>query len=66
MNNPQEIVDFIGLARLRDALGVTRRRVMIARAAGKFPASWYDAMERLSRRPLPREWFSFKGDTNAR
>lgn len=43
------------------ALNVQADAVRKAKSAGILPASWYDAMERLAGRPLPRNVFSFKG-----
>jgi hypothetical protein len=47
------------------AVGVKRDAVRKALKAGELPSSWYDALERLSGRPLPREIFSFKPKAGA-
>jgi hypothetical protein len=61
MKTPSEIIDYIGPDTVRDAIGVDEKRIRQARLGPKLPASWYDTLERLAGRPLPREVFSFKG-----
>ena len=61
MKTASDIIDFVGPDRAMAALGVQRDAIRKARASGELPASWYDAMEKLAGRPLPREAFSFKG-----
>ena len=61
MNTASEIIDFVGAERIKEALSVKDDAVRKARTAGIMPASWYDAVERLAGRPLPRSLFTFKG-----
>lgn len=65
MKTPREAIDFIGPARMREKLRVGQPSIAKARRDGRFPACWYDAMENMAGRPLPREWFSFKGKDDA-
>ena len=43
------------------AVGVVPEQVTNYGSAGKLPAAWFDAMERLTGRQLPRRLFTFKG-----
>jgi hypothetical protein len=61
MKTPSEILNFVGVDAARNALGVGADRMRIAQKADKLPASWYDTLERLAGRPLPRDVFTFKG-----
>ena len=61
MKTAPEIIDYVGQDAIMAELGVQADAVRKARAAGVLPASWYDAMERLAGRPLPRSVFTFKG-----
>lgn len=62
MKTPREILDYIGDdALVAQAVDVALVRVDRARRSETLPASWLDALERLAKRPLPREAFSFKG-----
>jgi hypothetical protein len=61
MNTASEIIDFVGQDAIMAELKVQADAVRKARTSGVLPASWYDAMERLAGRPLPRSVFSFKG-----
>lgn len=61
MKTAPEIIDYIGQDALMAALNVQADAVRKARKSGVLPAAWYDAMERLAGRPLPRSLFSFKG-----
>ena len=61
MKTPREILDFIGRDVVQDEIGVSADRVRVAATQDKLPASWLNALERLARRPLPREAFNFKG-----
>jgi hypothetical protein len=56
------IVDYITPERLMAEIGVKPDALRKAKRAGKLPAMWYDACERLAGRPLPRELFYFKGN----
>lgn len=60
MKTLSEILDFIGRERLMAEVGVKSSAVRMAEKSGKAPALWYDAMERLAGRPLPRDLFTFK------
>ncbi len=61
MKTASEIIDFVGQDAVMAELKVQADAVRKAKASGVLPASWYDAMERLAGRPLPRSVFSFKG-----
>jgi hypothetical protein len=61
MKTPSDILDFVGLDRAQEVLKVGKDRIRTARDADKLPASWYNALETLAGRPLPREAFTFKG-----
>lgn len=61
MKTPSDIIDLIGADRVKAAVGVEDRRIRQARLDDTLPASWYDALERLAGRDLPRSLFSFKG-----
>jgi hypothetical protein len=60
MKTPRDILEYVGLAEAAKALGVTPHRVDRAQRGDTLPASWLDTLERLAKRPLPREAFSFK------
>lgn len=60
MKTLSEILDFVGRDRFMAEVGVKASAVRMAEKAGKAPALWYDAMERLAGRPLDRKLFSFK------
>ena len=64
MKTPHEILHYVGLREAADRLGVTLDRIQRASRsdAPPLPASWYDALENMAGRPLPRECFTFKGD----
>jgi hypothetical protein len=64
MKTPSEIVTVIGREALAAAVGVKPDAIRMALNAGRLPAAWYHACERLAGRPLPREAFSFKGARN--
>ena len=61
MKTPHEIVDLIGRETIRDAFRVQDDVINKHLRAGHFPASWYDTLERLADRDLPRSLFTFKG-----
>lgn len=60
MKTLSEILDYIGRERLMAEVGVKSSAVRMAEKAGRAPALWYDAMERLAGRPLDRSLFTFK------
>lgn len=61
MKTPREILQYVGIDAAANALGVSVIRVDRAQRDEKLPASWLDTLERLARRPLDRDAFSFKG-----
>ncbi len=61
VETPPQILDFIGQSRVRRALSVKDDAVRKALKSGVLPASWYNTLEQLAGRPLPRSLFSFKG-----
>ncbi len=60
MKNVPDLITFIGADRMASALGLTPHSIEKAKTQRRFPASWYDALERLAGRPLDRKMFSFK------
>jgi hypothetical protein len=65
LETPSQVIEFVGEEAVMAAVGVKRDAVRKAVKAGELPAAWYDALERLSGRPLPRGMFSFKPRTAA-
>lgn len=66
MKTQREIIEYIGRDRIAAAFGITGQAVSMQIKDGKFPAAWYDQLERMAGRPLPRGLFKFKGaDQNA-
>jgi len=61
MNTPRTILAYVGHEAASQALGVSMKRLDNAQYQTALPASWYDTLERLAGRPLPREAFAFKG-----
>jgi len=61
MRTQSEIIEYIGRDRIAAAFGITGQAVSMQVKAGKFPAAWYDQLEHMAGRPLPRELFKFKG-----
>ena len=62
MNTPSHIIDLCGGDEaVMAAVGAGRKRILQARNGDKLPSLWFDAMERLAGRPLPRDVFTFKG-----
>ena len=57
--------DIIQAAGGRDAvakaIGVIPRYITDRAREGELPASWFDSLEKMTKRKLPRELFSFKG-----
>ena len=43
----EEIIKNLGVKFIADAMGLNRSAVSNAKKAGKFPASWFDAIEQL-------------------
>jgi len=54
------IMDAVGRAEAKAALGVGDRAIQVACQTNIAPASWFDQLERMTRRRLPRELFTFK------
>ena len=61
MKTAAEIIDFISQDAVCAELQITPDAVRKAVVKGELPSSWYNALERLAGRPLPRDVFSFKG-----
>lgn len=61
METASDIINAVGRERLRAEFGVGDRVLQIHAANDQLPASWFDAMERLTGQTLPRHLFSFKG-----
>ena len=51
---------YVGIS-VNAALSVKDDAVRKALKSGVLPASWYNTLEKLAGRPLPRRAFSFKG-----
>jgi hypothetical protein len=62
MKTASDIVETIGRPRIRGAFSVKDRVIQQYIATGKLPASWFDACEKMTRRKLPRDVFTFKGE----
>jgi hypothetical protein len=60
MKTVAEVIDYIGQDRVKRAFGVNTRRLNQCRQFNQLSALWYDALERMAGRPLPRDLFSFK------
>ena len=60
MKTPAEIIDSFGSAKVASATGAALSRVIRVRNEKHIPPSWFDALEKLSGKPLPREVFGFK------
>lgn len=60
MQTARDIITYIGRAKLAGSLGIGRDAVDAAYRKNKLPSLWYDAVEHLAGRPLPRSAFSFK------
>lgn len=60
MNTVAETVEFIGAEKMAQSLGLSIYSIEKAKTQRRFPASWYDALERLAGRPLDRKLFHFR------
>lgn len=60
MKTVADIIAHVGIDRAEAALGVKRRMINMAIHDNRAPASWFDALERLTRKKLPRDLFNFK------
>lgn len=63
MTHINDIIRTIGPERIKAVCDVGGSSIRAARAAGQFPASWFDNMERECEAkgiPCPRELFAFK------
>ena len=63
MENKNDIIDSLGVKQIAAALSVTEDAVRQARRQSKLPAAWFDTLETLAGRALPRDCFSFKSAT---
>lgn len=62
MENATDIVNTLGgREAVAACIGVSPHAVRMAERNGSLPAAWFDALEKLAGRPLPRSAFSFKG-----
>ena len=61
MKTLTEVLDKIGREKLAQEVGVKMPAIRKAERSGVAPAMWYDAMERLAKRKLPRTICHFKG-----
>jgi hypothetical protein len=61
MDTAAKIIEFVGPDTVKSVFAVKDRRLNQCRQSNVLPASWYDALERMAGRPLPRHLFSFKG-----
>lgn len=60
MKTQSEIIDHIGRDAIKAAFGISSQAITMQIKAGKFPAAWFDKMERMAGHKLPRELFKFK------
>lgn len=60
MNTVAEILAFIGRHRVMAAWGLSKRRIDEWLQFNCIPSLYYDGLERMAGRPLPRSLFSFK------
>lgn len=61
MQTAQQLLEEIGVDRVKDRLQVGGDAVRKACAAGVLPCAWYAVLVDLAGRPLPTSLFSFKG-----
>jgi hypothetical protein len=61
MKTARDITSYLGRERIQAALGLSRRNVTQWEQMNLIPALYYDALERMTGRPLPRSIFTFKG-----
>lgn len=62
MENVSDIIKAAGGRQVvAEIMGVVPGQVTNYASANHLPASWFDAMERLTGQTLPRSLFSFKG-----
>jgi len=59
MKTAKDIIDFVGRDRACAAVGRAWNTVRMAVIHNQLPAQWYDVLEHLAGRPLPREPFTF-------
>ena len=60
MNTVADILDFIGRPRVMAAWGLSKRRIDEWLQFNTIPSLYYNGLERMAGRPLPRDLFSFK------
>lgn len=61
MNTVAQIIEYVGGNKAAASLMAVEPDVVRAYVRkGELPASWYDALERATGRPLPRHLFTFK------
>lgn len=61
MKTASDIIETIGRDAILRTFGVKPRVLRHYGTTGQLPASWFDALERMAGRELPRHLFSFKG-----
>ena len=59
MKTAKDIIDFIGRDEIALALNRSTDRVRNAGVLGVLPAQWYNVLEQMAGRPLPRDAFGF-------
>jgi len=59
MKTAKDIIEFIGRDEIARALNRSTDRVRNAGVLGVLPAQWYECLEQMAGRPLPREAFGF-------
>lgn len=61
MKTAREIIECAGgYAVVAESLGLDARHVSNRVSFGKLPASWYDGLEHMTGKTLPRDVFTFK------
>ena len=60
MENTQDILRFIGRQRVAAAFNLSKRRIDEWLQFNLIPALYFDGLERMAGRPLPRNLFTFK------
>jgi len=60
METASDIIEAVGRNRIKAAYGVADRVLQLYIKNNSLPAAWYDGLERMSGRSLPRRLFTFK------
>jgi hypothetical protein len=63
MENTQDILRYIGRQRVATAFKLSKRRIDEWLQFNVIPSLYFDGLERMAGRPLPRNLFSFKAPT---